>query len=45
LQSEKIWDAVRLVQNLNIGREEVDFAVDILEGAFAALSFFPWEAG
>lgn len=30
-------DAVRLVPSLNIGREEVDLAVDVLEGALTAL--------
>jgi len=30
-------DAVRLVPSLNIGKEEVDLAVDVLEGALAAL--------
>lgn len=43
LQSEEICDAMRLVENLDIRREEVEFAVDVLEGA--ALYFFPWEAG
>jgi acetylornithine aminotransferase len=30
-------DAVRLVPSLNVGKEEVDLAVDVLEGALAAL--------
>lgn len=30
-------DAVRLVPSLNIGKEEVDLAVEVLEGAIAAL--------
>jgi len=37
LQSEEICDAVRLVQNLDIERE--DLAVDVLEGVLATLSF------
>ena len=45
LLSEGIWDAVRLVPSLRIAREEVDLVDDVLEGALAALSFFPWEAG
>ncbi|KAL0949916.1 hypothetical protein HGRIS_009944 [Hohenbuehelia grisea] len=30
-------DAVRLVPSLNVGKDEVDFAVDVLEGCLASL--------
>lgn len=30
-------DAVRIVPSLNIGKEEVDLAVDVLEGCLAGL--------
>ena len=31
-------DAVRLVPSLTVGREEIDRAVDVLEGSLAAMS-------
>lgn len=31
-------DAVRIVPSLNVGKEEVDLAVDVLEGCLGALS-------
>ena len=30
-------DAVRLVPSLNVGKEEVDFAADVLEGCLGAV--------